>query len=736
VPRLHALLECVGQALCEKGRKALRGQWPYVDIILETARTAFDLTHRKLPGPDLAAALGDCAACPDHEFDRRVGELITELAETHHVPKEALADYLRGFPPTVRQTFRRPTDPAGLTAPAGLTLNKAEDLLRFLPPRPPRFRPGDRPPGLDNWTLAELRGLGECSEVWKGEDPDRPDDSPAALKFAIDTETRERVVSGTALFQKVFALNDVPGILPLRSVYLESDPPCLDAPYVFGYDLAGVMLEWRHRYDTPKPEAALKLIRRLAGILGEAHAKGVVHRDLKPSNVLLHPTEGGKFTMWVTDFGWGEIEAVRSLKLAKAGPRGEQVRLARRGASTEVYASPQQMKKEPPAPTDDIHAVGVIWYQLLKRDPAEAAPVGNEWIEELRPHGFSDSQARVLQSCLATRPDKRPKNAADLADQLSRVTVGPLPPGHGTDGSRLLAVKPPSNPPASKSGSSGLAAGGRPFDPEATASQASALLASLGGSVVGNAGPKSSTGGLRIVKNSVGMNFTRIAPGRFVMGSGPDEHGHREHEGPAHPIQVSRRIYLSVFPVTQSEYQAVMGKNPSKHPKGGEFQPVENVSWAEAEQFCAKLSHRAEEAGHHRSYRLPTEAEWEYACRAGTTTPFAGGDKLTGADAVFNTGMRDAPKHPAAVGGKPANPWGLCDMHGNVQEWVMDWYDEYFYAESPPDDPIGPPRGLSRVARGGAWNMPAPDCRSAARRAYSPDTRSESIGFRVVLVSG
>ncbi|MBN9518883.1 SUMF1/EgtB/PvdO family nonheme iron enzyme, partial [bacterium] len=587
MPRLHALLECVGQALCEKGRKALRGQWPYADILLDTARAAYDLTHRKLPGPDLAAALADCAACPEHEYTRRLGELVGELADTHHVPKGALADYLRGLPPTVRQALRRPTDPTGVTAPDRLAFNRAEDFLRFLPPRPPRFRVGDRPPGLDNWTLTELRGLGECSEVWKGEDPDKPDDSPAALKFAIDPETRARVVGGTELFKKVFALNDIPGVLPLRSVYLETDPPCLDAPFVYGYDLAGVMLEWRHRYDHAKPEAALKLVRRLVAILAEAHARGAVHRDLKPSNVLLHPTEGGKFTMWVSDFGWGEIEAGRSLELAKAGPRGEQVRLARRGAATELYASPQQAKKEPPAPTDDVHAVGVIWFQLLKRDPAEAAPVGTEWVEEFRPHGFSDSQARVLQACLSTRADKRPKTAAELADQLARVTMGTPAGGSGMDGSKLLASPTPLSVKASSGVRAVVAtAGGRAFDPEATASQAAALLAAAGGSVQA-AGPKSSTGGLRIVKNSIGMNFVRITPGKFLMGSGPDEHGHREHEWPAHSVEISRRIYLSVFPVTQAEYQAVTGKNPSKHAKGGENQPVETVSWQEAEQFCA-----------------------------------------------------------------------------------------------------------------------------------------------------
>ncbi len=310
-----------------------------------------------------------------------------------------MTDYLRAFPATVRQTLRRPSDPEGHTAPENMSFYRAEDLLPFLPPRPPRFQPGDQPEGLDGWTLTELRGLGECSEVWKAEDPHRPDESPAALKFAIDPETEDRVRKGTELFTQVFDIHSVQGVLPLRSVYLESKPPCLDSPFVYGYDLAGLMLEWRWRYDHAKPEASLKLIRRLTAIVAEAHNAGVIHRDLKPSNVLLHPTDGGKkFTMWVTDFGWGQIESVRSLELAKLAPRGEQVRLAQRGASTVLYASPQQTRKEPVSPADDVHALGVIWYQLLKRDPSAAAPVGTEWIEEFRQHGFTDSQARMLQT--------------------------------------------------------------------------------------------------------------------------------------------------------------------------------------------------------------------------------------------------------------------------------------------------------------------------------------------------
>ena len=736
MPRLQALLECVGQALCEKGRKALQGQWPFADILADVGKAAYDLAHQKLPGHDLRLSLGDVASVDPHEYERRVSELIADLSQTHAVPfKEALADYLRAFPPTVRQHFRRPSDPEGKSAPEKFTLYKPEEFLPFLPPNKPRFKPGDKPGGLDGWQLVELRGVGECSAVWRAEDPERPDHSPAALKFAIDGESRDRVRAGTELFQKVFALNGVSGILPLRSVYLESDPPCLESPFVYGYDLAGLMLEWKWRYDSPKPEAALKLVRRLVSIVAEAHARGVVHRDLKPSNVMLHPTEGGKFSMWVTDFGWGQIESVRSLELARGGPKGEQQRLAYRGASTVLYASPQQAKKEPPAATDDVHALGVIWYQLLKRDPTAAAPVGTEWVEEFRAAGFTDSQARVLQACLATRPDKRPRTATHLAEQLAAVTVAT--PGPSPDGSKLISLKTPGS---SVNLPQGTPARGSSFGTAAAANSAAVLLAAAGGGPITAGGPTSTHTGIRLVKNSIGMMFVRVPPGTFMMGSSDKELGHRDHEGPPHDVKLTRPYFLGVFPVTQSQYEKVMAKNPSKFNRshgGGPDHPVEHMTFKEAEAFCIRLGQMPEEEVHNRTYRLPTEAEWEYGCRAGTTSAFHCGEKLNPKDALCaTTGGKYGGKTTAPVGGFPSNIFGLHDMHGNVFEWTHDWYEEYYYFESPNEDPPGPGRGVLKVIRGGCYSVVPSDCRSAARRPQAPDTPSETLGFRVVMMVG
>jgi formylglycine-generating enzyme required for sulfatase activity len=161
------------------------------------------------------------------------------------------------------------------------------------------------------------------------------------------------------------------------------------------------------------------------------------------------------------------------------------------------------------------------------------------------------------------------------------------------------------------------------------------------------------------------------------------------------------------------------------------------VSWKEAEAYCILLAQLPEEQVHNRSYRLPTEAEWEYACRAGTTTAYWCGDRITPEDSLTAAGGgKYAGKSTAPVGKYPVNPFGLFDMHGNVQEWVSDWYEEYYYFDCPREDPPGPGHGVLKVARGGSWHMLPTDARCAARRPYAPDSRADSLGFRIVLVVG
>jgi formylglycine-generating enzyme required for sulfatase activity len=200
-------------------------------------------------------------------------------------------------------------------------------------------------------------------------------------------------------------------------------------------------------------------------------------------------------------------------------------------------------------------------------------------------------------------------------------------------------------------------------------------------------------------------------------------------------VTITRPFYLGVFPVTQGQYEKVAGKNPSHFTRsrgGGPDYPVETITWYEAEQFCAKLGLLPDEEIHGRAYRLPTEAEWEFACRAGTTSAYHGGEKLSAKVAHYASSGGAAKTAP--VGSYPANAWGLYDMHGNVLEWVQDWYDEYYYFESGKTDPQGPDRGHLKVVRGGCFAAIATDCRSAARRPHAPDSPSNTIGFRAVLL--
>jgi len=242
-------------------------------------------------------------------------------------------------------------------------------------------------------------------------------------------------------------------------------------------------------------------------------------------------------------------------------------------------------------------------------------------------------------------------------------------------------------------------------------------------------------------------NVVFIPPGTFRMGSPPDEVDRSGWEGPQTAVTLTKGCWMGKYEVTQGEYLAVMGSNPSyfqpPDATADTNRPVEQVSWEDATDYCSQLTQRERLAGRigtNSVYRLPTEAEWEYACRGWTSTRFSYGDDI-GYTNLTNYAWYEANSggttHP--VGQKLPNPWGLHDMHGNVWEWCQDWFGDYPGGIAV--DPRGPDTGSGRVLRGGCWGRwriwdGTWICRSAYRNYYYPDYRSILIGFRVVLAPG
>ncbi len=227
------------------------------------------------------------------------------------------------------------------------------------------------------------------------------------------------------------------------------------------------------------------------------------------------------------------------------------------------------------------------------------------------------------------------------------------------------------------------------------------------------------------------LELVPIPAGWFWMGAPPDEAG-RDEDAPRHRVRISRPFYLGRYEVTQAQWLAVMDRLPSFF-TGDASLPVDSVRWEQAHEFCRRVS---QQTG--RTVRLPTEAQWEYACRAGTTTAFSFGPRLTPRDANFDwtDGGADGGvtlERTTPVGTFRPNAWGLYDMHGNVKEWCLDWYGRDYYRHSPSVDPRGPARGSQHVLRGGSWDDYARRCRSAYRGGHRPGDRDHTLGFRVCV---
>ena len=236
------------------------------------------------------------------------------------------------------------------------------------------------------------------------------------------------------------------------------------------------------------------------------------------------------------------------------------------------------------------------------------------------------------------------------------------------------------------------------------------------------------------ITNSIGMKLLLIPKGTFMMGSPESEQG-RNVDETQHEVTISKDYYLGVYEITQAQYEKVMGKNPSLFQGaivGNENAdlPVDNVSWDDVVEFCKKLSDLPEEKKAGRMYRLPTEAEWEYACRAGSKTAYSFDDE-EGLLPEYGWFSRNSSRRTHTVGLLEPNAWGLHDMHGNVWEWCSDWYEEY--PKGAVSDPTGPKEGSDRVIRGGSWDYEAAHCRSANRNGRDPSFRFDYYGFRVAL---
>jgi len=242
------------------------------------------------------------------------------------------------------------------------------------------------------------------------------------------------------------------------------------------------------------------------------------------------------------------------------------------------------------------------------------------------------------------------------------------------------------------------------------------------------------------------FDFLKIKPGEYLMGCSQGDSDCLRDEKPAHRVQITKGFEIGKYEVTQAQWESVMGNNPS-HFKGAD-RPVESVSWNDVQEFLQKLNARHD--GYR--YRLPSEAEWEYATRAGTVGRYYGpsldaiawygnnsGDAVIDAKTIWETDRANYVKRIGenrdqthAVGQKQPNAWGLYDMEGNVMEWVQDWYDDSYYKSSPPVDPPGPASGQFRVVRGGSWSYDAVFARVSHRALVEPSSSNLLIGFRCV----
>jgi len=487
--------------------------------------------------------------------------------------------------------------------------------------------------------------------------------------------------------------------------------------------LRGVDLAAHVRANGPLPAAEVRRIAlQVLDALEYAHARQIVHRDIKPSNVFVQ--DGGLIK--VLDFGLARSAGDASLSMMGAG------------LGTADYVAPEQAEDatKADARSDQFSLGATLYFMLTGKSP-----------RVVRERDIPEVWRELVLRMLEQEPGERYGDLGAVRVGLQKLAFGDRKPSVAASVVAAPTVAAVVQP--------------KPVVPSDVSSWAEVLKASVDRSIVTDArlADQITAVGLpwRVYDRVTGIEMVLIPPGSYMRGASDDDEEADDDERPRHEVILSRAFYLAVFPITQREWTNLVGSNPSYFNDSGRF-PVGRVSWDASQLFLKKYydDKPVEQVSWDDSQvflrgsfglRLPTEGEWEYACRAGTTRLRYGaldkvawfahnsGKELIDAcrlhvvsDQKYSSTLQENHNSTRPVGMKAANAFGLHDMLGNVWEWCADWYGNYL--SSSQADPQGPSTGDSRVLRGGSWNYSGRSCRASSRSNCAPADGGSNIGFR------
>ena len=425
-------LRFVGQAVAARGLKALLGLVPLGEQIFEIAEDALERYRAEQRLNALRVDIEQVAQASAEEIRTQARQIAKEVLAGQPIEQvHRLEQYLTQVPAITRQTLKRPDDLAGATVPPYVHLQEPLQLSLFLPRRLARFQAGEPVPHAPQWQLVQLLGAGGFGEVWLAQHSFLTHQQ-RAYKFCLDAEARERLLrhEGEVVKQVMQASqnmrDDQNGIVPLLDAYLGGETTWLAYEYVEGGDLSTIVRQHAELEPEKRGERSLHYLIALAEVIGQFHTlpRPIVHRDLKPTNILVKQ-RGDDLFLRVTDFGISHVEADRGIYQATIPRPQASLGPTYRGAYTPIYASPQQKRSMKPDVRDDVHALGIIGWQLLLGDLAAERPAG-KWRKRLAATGLSDAVLDVLESCWDDDPDERPANAALLAERLREVNKVPV----------------------------------------------------------------------------------------------------------------------------------------------------------------------------------------------------------------------------------------------------------------------------------------------------------------------